>query len=202
MKEGDEYEFRVVAVNKAGPGEPSDPSRMVKVKPRNLAPSLDMSALKDIKVKAGQSIHFKVPISGEPTPTAIWTVNGKPLPTDSRVEEEKQEEYVILEIKNAKRSDKGKYTLTLENVNGSKAGTANVEVLDKPSAPTGPLTANDIHKEGCTLAWKAPEGRLKYDVIHSKHNYFVKKKLSINYVLLAKKFIEQIYSQKSMCRFF
>ena len=72
--------FRIVAVNAAGPGEPSEPSRMVKAKPRNLAPTLDMSSMKDIKVKAGQSIRFKVPISGEPTPTSTWTVNGKPIP--------------------------------------------------------------------------------------------------------------------------
>ena len=32
-----------------------------------------------------------------------------------------------------------------------------MEVLDKPSAPEGPMKASDIHKEGCTLAWKAPE---------------------------------------------
>ncbi|XP_055331451.1 twitchin-like isoform X3 [Paramacrobiotus metropolitanus] len=157
LKEGDEYEFRVTAVNKAGPGEPSDPSRMVKCKPRNLAPTLDMSALKDIKVKAGQPIRFKVPISGEPTPTSTWTINGKPLSKDERVEEEKKEDYVILEIKNAKRADKGKYTLNLENVNGTKSGTANVEVMDKPEPPQGPLNASDIHKDGCTLTWKAPE---------------------------------------------
>lgn len=34
LTEGQEYEFRVVAVNKAGPGEPSDPSDMVMCKPR------------------------------------------------------------------------------------------------------------------------------------------------------------------------
>ena len=54
LKENDEYEFRIVTVNKAGPGEPSEPSRMVKCKPRNLAPTLDMSALKDIKVRKNQ----------------------------------------------------------------------------------------------------------------------------------------------------
>ena len=34
LTEGQEYEFRIVAVNKAGPGEPSDPSDMVLCKPR------------------------------------------------------------------------------------------------------------------------------------------------------------------------
>lgn len=35
LKEGEEYQFRIKAVNKAGPGQPSDPSRKIIAKPRN-----------------------------------------------------------------------------------------------------------------------------------------------------------------------
>lgn len=35
LKEGEEYQFRIRAVNNAGMGEPSDPSKKVITKPRN-----------------------------------------------------------------------------------------------------------------------------------------------------------------------
>jgi len=35
LTEGEEYQFRVIAVNKGGQSDPSDPSRTVIAKPRN-----------------------------------------------------------------------------------------------------------------------------------------------------------------------
>lgn len=35
LTKGEEYQFRVVAVNKGGPSDPSDPSRSIIAKPRN-----------------------------------------------------------------------------------------------------------------------------------------------------------------------
>jgi hypothetical protein len=35
LTKGEEYEFRITAVNKGGPSEPSDPTRPIVAKPRN-----------------------------------------------------------------------------------------------------------------------------------------------------------------------
>lgn len=156
LTENGEYEFRILAVNKAGPGKPSDPSRMIKAKARFEVPRMDLDALKDIKIRAGQTIRFNVPISGEPTPTAQWLANGEPCKIDDRTSINATEKAATIEIRKAVRGDKGRYTLLLENSSGKKSGTANVEVIDKPEKPEGPLQIADIHSEGCTLSWKAP----------------------------------------------
>lgn len=51
------------AVNAAGPGEASKPTKPIVAKPKNLAPRIDRSTLDDIKIKAGQSFSFDVKVS-------------------------------------------------------------------------------------------------------------------------------------------
>lgn len=51
-------QFRVVAVNKGGNSDPSDASKPIIAKPRNLTPKI--GPLKNLKIKAGQMIAFEV----------------------------------------------------------------------------------------------------------------------------------------------
>ena len=48
-------------------------------------PSIDLSKLKDVTVKAGQDIKVSVPIKGYPPPVATWEHNGKELEKSPRV---------------------------------------------------------------------------------------------------------------------
>lgn len=155
--EGQPYEFRVRAVNKAGPGEPSDATPTIIAKPRNLAPRIDRTNLIEVKIKAGQNFNFDCKVTGEPAPTTKWMLNGKEVRPSERVKVKHVDYNTSLNVRMATRAESGKYTVIAENINGRDEATVKVTVLDKPSPPQGPLRASDVHAEGCKLTWKPPE---------------------------------------------
>jgi hypothetical protein len=59
---GEEYEFRIIAVNKGGPSDPSGSSKPVITKPRNLAPKI--SPIQPLTIKAGQMIALEAVVEG------------------------------------------------------------------------------------------------------------------------------------------
>ncbi|KAG8238874.1 hypothetical protein J437_LFUL018785 [Ladona fulva] len=154
--EGEEYEFRVIAVNKGGPGEPSEASKPVIAKPRFQAPVMDTTFLQDLVVRAGQRISYNIPIEASPRPKVTWTVNGKPIAAGTRADIQTFEKETVFEIPFSVRSDTGKYTIKLENDLGFCSASAHVTVLDRPSPPQGPMVISDITKEGAHLSWKIP----------------------------------------------
>ena len=88
MKENKEYEYRVSAVNEAGPSEPSKCSVPVIAKPSKEAPKIGWNKMiggQEIRVRAGSPLNLAVPMSGAPPPTVEWARNGRPLLADARV---------------------------------------------------------------------------------------------------------------------
>jgi len=86
LKEGDEYQWRVMAVNEAGRSKPSRPSVNVLVEEQANKPCLDLSGVRDITVKAGDDFSIHIPYVGFPLPTATWFNNDQTISdTDSRV---------------------------------------------------------------------------------------------------------------------
>ncbi|CAG0909458.1 unnamed protein product, partial [Cyprideis torosa] len=78
LKEGQTYEFRVKAVNKAGPGEPSNASKPIIAKDRFVKPFL-IDKLENIVIKKGQVIKFDIKYGGEPEPDVLWVKDGEDL---------------------------------------------------------------------------------------------------------------------------
>ena len=158
LEEGEEYEFRVIAVNKAGPSEPSDASRSVIAKPRRLAPKIDRTNLKAVKIRAGQPVKFDVDVKGEPEPTIEWSVGeGKKLASDDHTKIENTPYHTQFMLVNSVRADSGEYRIFARNEHGTDEATVTILVTSKPTKPKGPLAVSDVHAEGCKLKWDKPE---------------------------------------------
>ncbi|XP_055900297.1 twitchin-like isoform X6 [Biomphalaria glabrata] len=172
LKEGEEYQFRVRADNAVGAGEPSKPTNSIIAADQPEKPKLNPTGLKDINVKAGQEFTIKVPFSGTPKPTAKWTLNGEGVADPPRITMTLTDDHAILHCAKAKRDNTGKYELTLKNDEGTDTMKINVNVLDKPGAPVGPIEASDFQGESLTLTWKPP----KDDGGEKIANYIVEKR--------------------------
>ncbi len=76
-----------------------------------------------------------------------------------------------LKIEKAQRGDKGKYELILTNNKGDVKVPIEIEVIDKPGAPEGPIKVSDVTAQSLTLQWQPP----KDDGGSSIESYIVEK---------------------------
>jgi len=63
-------------------------------------PSIDLSGIKDITVKAGETIKIALPLKGWPIPTANWTLGDKDVIKDDRTKIEVTHHFIALIIIN------------------------------------------------------------------------------------------------------
>uniref|UniRef100_A0A1I8J9R7 non-specific serine/threonine protein kinase n=1 Tax=Macrostomum lignano TaxID=282301 RepID=A0A1I8J9R7_9PLAT len=160
VREGKEYEYRLIAVNEAGPSEPSEASKKVKAKPSKAPPKLFTEYLGlgpngEIRVKAGDILDVKIPCEGAPKPVVSWWKDSGSISADAKSFE--GEDVIGIEIHSAKKSDSGHYKVSLTNTFGSAEATVKVIVMDKPDPPEGPLLVKDMRAESCKLEWKPPK---------------------------------------------
>lgn len=158
LKEGSQYQFRVKAVNKAGPGEASDATDNHTAKARYLKPWINRDKLKPIRVRRGQNVKVEVDVRGEPPPEIIWSFKEKVLgPADANVRINNEEYLTKFQLTDVKRKNTGVYKIRAENTSGFDEAELEVTVLDKPAKPEGPIEVTGVHKEGCKLKWKKPK---------------------------------------------
>lgn len=153
------YEFRVIARNSAGavsmPSEPSDP---IICKDDIIEPRIMVDAIfKDVVlVKAGESFKLDADIAGQPTPSMVWTKNGKEVENTMKLEVKFTELTTTLTNKDSIRSDGGEFVLTATNVGGFAKHIFNIKVLDRPGPPVGPLKVSSVTADNCVLTWAPP----------------------------------------------
>lgn len=159
MKENATYEFRVRAINKAGPGEPSDSTKPIIAKCRFVKPFIIGNDLNNVIVKKGQIVKYDIKYGGEPEPEVKWLLDKKEVKPDpdERVTLDKYERNTIITVRKTTRADSGKYRLVLTNSSGTCEGVAEVVVLDKPSAPQGPMKIEEVRSDHIKVKWQRPE---------------------------------------------
>merc|ERR1719447_1242807 len=164
LVEGQEYQFRIRAVNKGGPSKPGPPSESMIAKHRFIPPHMLGDGIYDITLKKGRPIRYDLWFGGEPAPTAEWIRNGRSLCSDENTSIELYtknsiytERNTVLSIPKADRArDTGKYTIRLACEAGTFEATANVNVLDVPTKPRQ-LVPDEVRAEHVKLSWMPPE---------------------------------------------
>jgi len=155
LREKEEYSFRVSAINEVGRGEPSRPTPNLTIGEQPNQPKIDLSGVRDIKVRASEDFSVNINYTGHPKPTAQFWCEDKELCSSTRIHIQVTEEFVSIIVKNSSKTDAGQYRLKLMNDSGYDTATFNVTVLDRPGPPRL-IYATDFAGESFNLNWSSP----------------------------------------------
>ena len=162
--ESHEYEFRVIACNKAGPSEPSDPSKTIRAEIRFMKPRIDRSTLQKKVLHVNQLLRVDADYFGAPEPSIAWfKPNGEQMKADDYFNLESGDNidsgkyHTSFVVKRAQRSDTGTYIAIAKNDQGSDTAEIEVAVVSVPGKPMGPLAVSDVTAHTCHLDWKPPK---------------------------------------------
>lgn len=155
LLKGEEYQFRVAAINDKGKSDPRQLAQSVVTKDLVIHPAV-RPKVSTYSVQVGYDLKIEVPIAGHPKPTISWTKDGVALKQTTRVNVTDSAHLTTLTIKDATKDDGGMYNINISNALGSKDATIEVIILDKPGPPTGPVKVDEISAESITLSWEPP----------------------------------------------
>ena len=113
---------------------------------------------------------LEIPVEGAPEPELWWLLGDQEVKTSitdaGQVKVKSSPNVAKLMFIPAKREHGGKYTLMAKNKWGEDSAEIQINVLGKPTIPTGPLLVSNVTKKGCLLEWKSPSDNGGYDVSH------------------------------------
>lgn len=154
LTKGNEYFFRVSAINEKGKSEPKTLLAPVILKDNSASPVILLLS-NTFNVKAGNDLGIDVPFRGLPQPTVVWKKDGNILKETSRVNVQISDSTSQIKIKDASRTDVGVYEVTLTNSVGTTSAEIFVNVFERPGPPTA-LILDELSADFASLSWQPP----------------------------------------------
>ncbi|VEL09856.1 unnamed protein product [Protopolystoma xenopodis] len=105
----------------------------------------------------GDTLQLKLPFTGYPKPTAVFSLNGQPLREGRGVSIQMKERHAILTIDSLAAEHSGRLTVRMENEMGTDSVDIQLQVNDRPPPPIN-VTVEGVTDGAATLSWKMPPG--------------------------------------------
>ena len=158
LQEGYRYEFRVKGANKAGCSLPSESTNEIVAKQRKQKPSIERTSMPEtFSLPRGENLVLKVKVQGEPITEKAWFWGKREIKSSGSVNIENSDYASKITVFCLERADTGTFTFRAENDHGSAEASIEVTVMVPPPKPKGPMRIDDVHAEGCTASWSAPD---------------------------------------------
>lgn len=161
LSEGKWYQFRVVAVNKAGESWPSFETKPHLCRHKNLAPTIDKGAGGSKSVKVNRLTCWRINVKGEPPPTFTWQKDGQPVKSNEKYLVETIEYQggatAILQILKTQMEDAGTYTLHASNRNGTDKVDLDLIVLESQHDTDCDMFKSASLECNCTSSFRTSE---------------------------------------------
>ncbi|TWW80211.1 Titin [Takifugu flavidus] len=172
LREGDTYEFRVLAVNEVGPSKPSFCTKPITCKDELEPPTIELDFRDKIIIRVGESCLLQGRYTGKPPPSIAWYRDDEEVKADKHVMFKNTVTTMSLGLMKAQREHSGRYVVVVENSTGSRKGVCKVTVVDRPTPPVGPVIFEEVHREYMIISWKPPLDSGGVDV----SNYIIEKR--------------------------
>lgn len=109
---------------------------------------------------------------GRPLPKVSLSKDNLQLKSTMRFNAEVTPDSIKITLRESVAGDSGRYDITASNSSGTTKSFLNIVVLDRPSAPQGPVELFDVTEDSVSLKWLSPT----YDGGSPITNYIIQKR--------------------------
>ncbi|XP_077316194.1 myosin light chain kinase, smooth muscle-like isoform X3 [Lithobates pipiens] len=115
-----------------------------------------LNGVSHLEVKKGGQAELRCVIQGTPPLAASWVRNKKPIIDGSRISIHTTDRESSLLIQEVCENDRGNYTLCVQDQTGSTQHQTTLNVVDRPSPPSGKPLISALLPSSLTLSWSGP----------------------------------------------